>query len=140
MCFTTYCGNAQGCATLTVMSQMPNGAVPTWDEGDRLAKALRHAGMSNSDMASYMGVHRNTISSYVNGRAAVDRRTRLLWAMKTGVSIEWLEDGAGEPPTPGPGVPQSNQLARLTEMKRSRSRQQPTRKYLRRAPALAEAA
>ena len=88
------------------MSEMvrDDGVVPTWDLGDRLAKALRVAGLTNSEMAEYLGVSRNTVSNYINAHTRIDRRTRMLWAMRTGVPLEWLETGqtpAGQQPDGG---------------------------------------
>ena|SRR5690242_7435784 len=82
------------------MTQMTQGgSVPTWDLGDRLGKALRVAGVSVHEMAEYLGVSRNTVSNYTSCRVTPDRRTRMLWALRTGVSLAWLETGK-EPPAP----------------------------------------
>lgn len=64
-----------------------------WDLQDRLAKALRVSGKSNGQLATELGVHRNTISNYLSGRQAPDRRTLIAWAFATGVPVEWLENG-----------------------------------------------
>lgn len=64
-----------------------------WTLGDRLEKALRFAGKSHQDMADDLGVHRNTISNYTSGRRPVDRRTKLAWAVATGVPFQWLDTG-----------------------------------------------
>ena len=66
-----------------------------WDQSDRLAKALRHAGVSRQEMADYLGVHPNTISNYVHGHIQPDKRTLMLWAARCGVSFEWLDTGEG---------------------------------------------
>jgi transcriptional regulator with XRE-family HTH domain len=64
-----------------------------WDMADRMRKALRVADISSNEMADYMGVSRNSVSSWINGRA-VPRRTMLrLFAMRAGVSHKWLETG-----------------------------------------------
>lgn len=99
------------------------GIVPSWSEGDRLAKALRHAHVSVGEMADFLGVSRNTISNYTSGRTAVDKRTRMLWAQRTGVDLRWIETGEAPIPSPGPGVGDDDQaLRKLTDVKRSRSR------------------
>ena len=64
-----------------------------FDQLDRLAKSLRASGMKPGDMGRALGVHRNTIGNYLNGRTALDRRTLIAWAMVTGVTVEWLETG-----------------------------------------------
>lgn len=73
-----------------------SGSVPQWSEGDRLRKALEHAGISNQGMADYLGVNRNTVSNYIHGRGkrGIDKRTRMLWAERCGVSYRWLETGS----------------------------------------------
>lgn len=87
------------------MSEMTSsGVIPQWDAADRLAKALRQSGVSVANMADYLGVHRNTIGRYLNGRGgAADRRTILLWAMRTGVPAAWLEHGVIPPSNGGGG-------------------------------------
>lgn len=71
---------------------------------DRLRKSLRHNNIGVQEMADYLGVGRNTVGRYVNGHGSPDRRTLLLWAMRTGVPIEWLETGEahGDPRGGGP--------------------------------------
>lgn len=92
---------------MTVMQQ--SGAIPAWDRADRLSKALREGDISVADMADYLGVHRNTVSRYLHGRGAPDRRTLMLWAMKTGVPLEWIEHGT----VPGDNGPAGKKLPRL---------------------------
>lgn len=74
------------------------GEIPVWVEGDRLRKALEHAGLSVQDMADYLGVSRNTVGNYLAGRGkrGIDKRTRMLWAERTGVSYLWLLRGTTE--------------------------------------------
>lgn len=85
-----------------IMSTALHESAPEFDLADRLRKALRHSGISVQDMAAYLDVSRNTIGRYVNGHTVPDRRTMLLWAMRTGVAVEWLE--RGDIPAPvGPG-------------------------------------
>lgn len=84
------------------------GNIPTWDMPDRLGKTLKHAGVKAGDMAEYLGVSRNTVGNYTNGRTVPDKRTLRLWAMRTGVPLEWLETGEySTDPKGGPngGVP-----------------------------------
>lgn len=75
-----------------------------WTLGDRLEKALNYAGKSHQDMADDLGVHRNTIGNYTSGRRPVDRRTKLAWAVATGVPFKWLDTGRfpGEEDDGGP--------------------------------------
>ena len=84
------------------MSQMHEMSDLTFDLHDRLAKALRVAGMKPGDMARALGVHRNTIGNYLNGRTPVERRTLIAWSFATGVPLEWLEFGHSDSDDNGP--------------------------------------
>lgn len=64
-----------------------------FDKSDRLAKALRIGGISSNEMAEHLDVSRTTISNYINGRTEPKRSVLRDWAMRTGVPLEWLEDG-----------------------------------------------
>lgn len=73
---------------------------PEWDLGDRMRKALRHAGIGVQEMADYLGVARNTVSTWINGRNRPGRPVVRLWALRCGVSLGWLE-GADDGPKSG---------------------------------------
>ncbi len=64
-----------------------------FDLADRMRKALRVADMGVGEMAEYLGVSRNTVGNWINGHATPSRQTRMLWAMRTSVPLEWLETG-----------------------------------------------
>lgn len=64
-----------------------------FDQPDRLAKSLRIARMTSNAMAAHLGVSRTTISNYINGRTTPDRSQRRDWALKTGVPLDYIEDG-----------------------------------------------
>ena len=70
--------------------------IPAWDQADRLRKALREADLGVQDMADYLGVSRNTIGRYLSGAAPAKIQTLRLWAMRCGVSYEWLRTGVSE--------------------------------------------
>jgi transcriptional regulator with XRE-family HTH domain len=55
-----------------------------------MRKALRHAGISPGQMAAYLGVGGNTVSTWINGKIGPSTQTLRLWALRTGVSYEWL--------------------------------------------------
>lgn len=55
-----------------------------------MRKALRQAGISPGEMAAYLGVGGNTVSTWINGRITPSVQTLRLWALRTGVSLEWL--------------------------------------------------
>lgn len=78
---------------MVYMSTMTSEIVPEWTQGDRLGKALKHAGIKVQDMADYLGMSRNTVGRYINDHGEADRRTLMLWAMRTGLPLEWLETG-----------------------------------------------
>ena len=83
--------------------------IPSWDQADRLRKALREAGLGVQDMADYLGVSRNTIGRYLSGAAPAKIQTLRLWAMRCGVSYEWLRSGVSEVnPDSDPGGVASN--------------------------------
>jgi transcriptional regulator with XRE-family HTH domain len=67
--------------------------VPQWDTSDRMRKALRHAGIGVQEMADYLDVSRNTVSTWINGRISPSTQTLRLWAMRCGVSFSWLANG-----------------------------------------------
>lgn len=91
------------CVILTHMSTSPeHEKVPEWDLADRLGKALREAHMSVNEMALYLGVHRNTVGAWINGRAPIGGPAIRAWAGATGVRYEWLRDGDPSTPPPPP--------------------------------------
>jgi transcriptional regulator with XRE-family HTH domain len=76
--------------------------IPQWDLADRMAKSLRTAGIGVQEMADYLDVHRNTVGGWLHGRIRPDVRTLRLWALRTGVSYEWLLHGDDAPQLPRP--------------------------------------
>lgn len=58
-----------------------------------MRKALDHAGMSVQEMAEYLGVSRNATSTWLNDRIRPSHQTLLLWSVRTGVPLEWIENG-----------------------------------------------
>jgi transcriptional regulator with XRE-family HTH domain len=79
----------------------PPAGVPEWDVADRMRKALRHADLGVQEIADYLGVSRNTASTWINGRIVPSTQTLRLWAMRCGVSYEWLNDDP-DAISPGP--------------------------------------
>lgn len=73
--------------------------VPEWTLGDRLRRSLRHADISVADMATDLDVSLATMSRWLNDHGPVKRSILRLWAMTTGVSLEWLETGKVAPDT-----------------------------------------
>lgn len=75
-----------------------SGSVPEWDTADRMRKALRVADIGVQEIADYLGVSRNTVSTWINGRITPSLQTLRLWALRCGVDFEWLAaDEIGRP-------------------------------------------
>lgn len=114
------------------MSQERSEKIPVWTQGDRLRKARMLTGMTVREFATHIGVSHGTVTSAETDARAVRPITFKAWALATGVPTEWLREGV-EPTSPnGPdgGGKQTEQLARLTDQKRSRTRVTDTRRYL----------
>jgi transcriptional regulator with XRE-family HTH domain len=77
------------------MSVQPDesSGVPAWDTADRMRKALRESGVSVSEMATYLNVSTKSAGNWINGRIEPDARTMRLWALRCGVSLEWICHG-----------------------------------------------
>ena len=84
-------------------------SVPEWDLPDRLTKALRVADMSVSEMALYLGVHRNSVSAWLNGRTPISGPAIRAWSARTGVDYAWLKTGHPEAPDPLSNAPLGSQ-------------------------------
>lgn len=75
-------------------------AVPQWDIADRLRKSLRESDIGVQEMADHLGVSRNTVSSWINGRGPVNPECLPEWAALTGFPQAWLEHGDTTGPLP----------------------------------------
>lgn len=77
------------------MTQRATDLVPDleWDLADRLRKSLRSSGIGVQQMADELGLDRNSVSRYINGHTVPARAALIVWAMRTGVPLEWLENG-----------------------------------------------
>lgn len=108
------------------------GRVPEFTLGWRMRLALETGGLSVQEMAIRLGYSRSTISRWLNDQDPPRPAIKAQWCLLTGVSLDWLETGEGDPsPDPPRGVRQG-ELAALTERKRSRARHAagPTHQYL----------
>ncbi len=90
--------------TAQIPAQTPSGAIPQWDLSDRMRKCLSYSGIGVSEIATYFGVSRNTISSWINGRVEPSVQAMRLWAIKTGVDYEWLKTGEAPHPEEDEGL------------------------------------
>lgn len=77
--------------------------IPQFQQYHRLRLALEVEDIGVQEMADYLGVERNSVSRWINGRTQPSKQTLRLWAMRTGVPLEWLETGA-PPPGLEPGT------------------------------------
>lgn len=76
------------------MSEPINSEDPLeFDQADRLRRALRISNTTVQEMAEELAVERNTVGRYINGRTRPNRSTLVVWAMRTGVPVAWLETG-----------------------------------------------
>lgn len=71
-------------------------SIPEWDIADRMRKALRSSGVGVQEIADYLSVGRNTVSNWINGRIQPSVQSQRLWALRTGVSYQWLSTGESE--------------------------------------------
>lgn len=71
----------------------PPSAVLSFDQADRMRKALRHSGLTSQQLADELEVSRNTISAWINGRAKPRMRDLRLFAAATGYDLQWLLTG-----------------------------------------------
>ena len=75
------------------MSVQVAGIVPQLTMGWRLKMALGQVDMTVQQMAAELGVSRQTATSYVTDRATPKRAYLVMWALRTGVPLSWLETG-----------------------------------------------
>ena len=101
------------CNANPVTEQPDVPAVPCWDLADRMRKSLRHADVGVQEMADYLGVARNTVSTWINGRVEPSTQTLRLWAMRTNVSYEWLAGRRDFNRRGAPGAARPGQRVRL---------------------------
>jgi transcriptional regulator with XRE-family HTH domain len=73
--------------------QASGATVPEWTIGDRMRKAREHAGLSQSQLARTASIGRTSIVRYETGLSRPSRVTLAAWALRTGVSFEWMCHG-----------------------------------------------
>lgn len=64
-----------------------------FDLCDRLRKSLTVSRLGVQEIADLMGVSRNTVSNWINGRVTPNRTQLTVWSAYTGAPLEWLERG-----------------------------------------------
>lgn len=87
------------------------GMIPEFDKADRLKKAITVSDVSAGEMAEYLGVTRETLSRYTNGRNDAPVAIVRLIAMRTGVPFEWLETGK----SPRPDDPDGGEVCAIRD-------------------------
>lgn len=75
------------------MTATVTALVPVWNQGDRIGKSMREAGISVGALARYLEVNRNTIGNWANGHTKPSVASLRMIAMLTGVDFDWLKDG-----------------------------------------------
>lgn len=88
-----------------------------------MRKALVHADVGVQEMADYLDVSRNAVSTWINGRIVPSTQTLRLWALRTGVPYEWLRTG-NAPESSGDG-PEGGNSVSGTGLPRLDSNQEP---------------
>ena len=69
------------------------GAIPTWELQDRIARARRHAHLEQGELGDLAGLSRKSISRYETGQTTPRRAALIAIAFATGVDLDWLENG-----------------------------------------------
>jgi DNA-binding XRE family transcriptional regulator len=83
------------------MSYQPaGGTIPAWTLADRMRKSREHADLSQADLAADIGISRASVVNYESGRYQPSRPVTLSWALRTGVSFQWLCHGHDGPHPP----------------------------------------
>lgn len=78
-----------------------SSAVPTFHLGHRMNLALEYADIGKAEMAEYLGVSDATLLRWTKLVTPVKRHILVAWALRTGVSLEWLETGGAPRDTRG---------------------------------------
>ncbi|MFF5793948.1 helix-turn-helix domain-containing protein [Paeniglutamicibacter sp. NPDC012692] len=72
------------------------------DIHDRMRKALRVADVSVQEIAEAVGINRNSVSAWLNGRSKPNDIQLKKFALRTGAPLEWLVKGEIKEHAPSP--------------------------------------
>lgn len=72
---------------------MTQTEIPEWTLGWRLQRSLAHANVSMDEMAEELGISRRMVSRWINEHAVPRTAYLKVWALRTGVPLEWLMTG-----------------------------------------------
>jgi len=86
---------------------VPRQSIPPWTIGWRLKRSLNFADISAQEMADELGVHVGTVSRWMNDHEVPKRVYLRVWALRTGVPLEWL---TGEEVSPSDRERRSSRL------------------------------
>lgn len=88
-------------------SAYESGAEPEIEVKHRLRIAREFADLEQDELASLMGVARNTVINAEKGHRRPRKIVINAWALACGVRASWIENGKGSPVNPGPdgGLP-----------------------------------
>lgn len=80
------------------------GAIPPYLLNHRLRIAREYADIHQADLADDIGISRRTLGKYENGEVEPKRHVLIAWALRCGVSLDWLvtgmvPPGSGDPAT-----------------------------------------
>lgn len=111
------------------------GRIPEFTLGWRMRLALESAEMSVQQMAEALGYSRSTVSRWLNDQDEPRAAVMAQWSVLTKVDPTWLANGSGSTPPPPPPhggqpTPDGDELARLTQKKRTRHAETTTRGYV----------
>lgn len=84
------------CSNALLFTMSNNAAVarpPEVEPRHRMEIALEWAGISKQQMADHLGLNRHTVTNYLSGRSRPPRSTVIVWALRCGVPLEWIEHG-----------------------------------------------
>lgn len=79
--------------TLRMAGTTTETDTPTFQLRHRLALAIECAGVEKEDMATYIGVSRQTVDNYLKGRTQPTIGYIRNWADRCQVSVNWLLTG-----------------------------------------------
>lgn len=112
--------DVQVCNNRDMTQSIEIDMIPEFDTADRMRKSLRASNVGVQEMAEYLGVARNTVGNWINGRIEPSTQTLRLWALRTGVPFKWLQTGetpTGNAPDGGSECPQSGSNRRPADYK-----------------------
>src|SRR5690349_19437899 len=69
--------------------------IPELTLGWRLRMAMENTDLDQGEWANYLGVNRNTITRWTHDKSPVARGQLIAISLRSGVPIEWIENGTG---------------------------------------------